>query len=138
MDEGTMNKIREYLEQGRAFEVKYGAGGAIVEEAKGISKVALSKDDTKGLRIGKKKAGRKVPKEQKHFLGSVAEMLLSANVPFKVTFGPKEFTLRFDLDHYVHMYPDKCVIVGFKDLNEKPLLCIKNLLGSISNIKLLS
>lgn len=138
MDEGTINKIREFLEQGRAFEVKYCAGGAIVDEAKGISKVSLSKEDTKGLRIGKKKAGRKVPKEQKQFLGSAAEMLLSANVPFKVTFGPKEFTLRFDLDHYIHMYPDKCVIVGFKSLDERPLYHIKALLGSVSNIKLLS
>jgi hypothetical protein len=134
----SLAEVNVFLEEGLAFEVKFEGEKAAITEFKGISKVALIKEETKGVKIGKKKKGRKVPKNQKAFISRAAEILLNAKVPFKVTFGSKEFTLRFDLDHYLHVYPDKCTIVGFKNSDEHPIVLIKELFVDLPNVKLLT
>jgi len=134
----SLAEVNAFLEKGLAFEVKFEGEKAAVTEFKGISKVTFSKEETKGVKVGKKKTGRKVPKNQKTFISRAAEILLNAKVPFKVTFGSKEFTLRFDLDHYLHVYPNKCTVVGFKKTDEQPIVLIKELFADLPNVKLLS
>ncbi len=138
MENAAMVEVSNWLNEGRPFEVMFECGVAVVGEVKNIVKIELKKGETKGLGVGRKKAGRKVPKEQKAFILSAAERLLAAKVPFKVTFGPKDSTLRFDLDRYVHIYPDRCSVVGFTDLDEPPIALIKEQLASIQNVRLLT
>ncbi len=138
MANSALADVGIWLNEGKPFEVKFEGDVAVVGEVRGIVKIELKKGETKGLGVGKKKAGRKVPKDQKAFILNAAERFLAAKVPFKVTFGPKESTLRFDLDHYVHIYPDRCSVVGFTSLSEAPIALIKELLASIPNVKLLA
>ncbi len=138
MENQALAEVSNWLNEGRPFEVRFEGGSVAVSEVKGIVKIELKKGETKGLGVGKKKAGRKVPKEQKAFILSAAERFLAAKVPFKVTFGPKESTLRFDLDRYIHIYPDRCSVVGFTSLNEAPIALIKEQLASIPNVRLLA
>jgi len=134
----SLAEVNAYIEKGLAFEVKFDGDKAIVAEPKGITKVTLSKEEMKKAKIGKKKAGRKVPKPQKVFLSGAADILLNAKIPFKVTYGPKECTLRFDLDHYIHVYPDRVSVLGFNKLEDHPIALIKGLLADLPNVKMLS
>jgi len=138
MENAAMVEVSNWLNEGRPFEVRFEDGVAVVGGVKNIVKIELKKGETKGLGMGRKKAGRKVPKEQKAFILSAAERLIAAKVPFKVTFGPKESTLRFDLDRYVHIYTDRCSVVGFTNLDEAPVALIKGQLASIQNVRLLA
>ncbi len=138
MASSALDEVSSWLNEGKAFEVKFDGDIPSVSEVKGIVKIELKKGEAKGLKVGKKKAGRKVPKPQKDFILKASELLLAAKKPYKVTFGPKESTLRFDLDHYVHIYPDRASVVGFTSLNDSPIALIKELLASIPNVKLLA
>ncbi len=51
--------------------------------------------------------------------------------------GKDDSTIRFDLDHYVHLYPDKCLVLGFRSLDERPVSLIRDCLD-YPNIKVLS
>ncbi|MDI9643966.1 MAG: hypothetical protein QFX35_01955 [Candidatus Verstraetearchaeota archaeon] len=128
-------EIRTFLDQGKPFEVKFQGENAEVLEAKGVVKISLSKEETKGIKV--RKSARKVPAAQKEFVINSADVLLQKRVPFKVTFGPKETDFRFDLDHYVHIYPDKCSVVGFKSLDEPPISFIKELVSALPNLRIL-
>jgi hypothetical protein len=138
MASSALDEVSAWLNEGKAFEVKFDGDTPTLTEAKGIVKIELKKGETKGLGMGKKKAGRKVPKPQKEFVLKASELLLAAKKSYKVTFGPKETTLRFDLDHYVHIYPDRASVVGFSSLNDPPIALIKELFASIPNVKLLA
>jgi hypothetical protein len=135
--------INDCLDQGKPFEVKYDNGVPAIGEVKGISKVSLSQDEVKKAKI-KKVSKRKVMKEQKIFVGSASEILLTNKVPFKVTFGTEESIIRFDLDHYIRLSRNKeegkerCLVVGFYSLDEQPVALIKELLSTYPNVKLLT
>jgi hypothetical protein len=135
--------INDCLDQGKPFEVKYDNGVPAIGEVKGISKVSLSPDEVKKAKI-KKVSKRKVMKEQKIFVGSASEILLTNKVPFKVTFGTEESIIRFDLDHYIRLSHNKeegkerCLVVGFYRLDEQPVALIKELLSTYPNVKLLT
>jgi len=129
--------IKDYLDQGKAFEVKFEGDRPVVGEAKGIAKVSISKGELKGAKI-RKVGKRKVPNDQKSIITSAAEAFLNHRVGFKATFGSNESTLRLDLDHYLHLYPDKCVVVGFKSMDEHPIALIKERLAIYPNVKILS
>ena len=136
--------IQDFLEQGRAFEVKFEGGNTLITETKGISKIALSPDEIKNAKI--RKAGKKkVLKEHKQVIAAAAEILIGAKVPFKVTFGTEESVIRFDLDHYVRLFrdkedrnPNKCLVIGFNSLDEKPVALIRECLSIYPSVRLLT
>lgn len=124
--EETLSKIREFLDSLRSFEVVCSSKEIVVSEFKGIRKgEGVSKKELKGVRIGRKK----IPGEQLQLISQAIERLLPKSVSFKVIFGQNDTMLKFDLDHYVHLYPEKCVIIGFSDSSEAPLKYIYDLLS---------
>jgi hypothetical protein len=144
MSEEALAAIKDYLEQGKPFEVKFEGNSPTVSEAKGISKVSLTPEELKKAKI-KKTPKRKVVKEQKSLISSAAEIFLEKKVGFKVVFGTDESTIRFDLDHYLRLardkeerVPEKCTVVGFNSLDESPVVFIKELLSIYPNVKLLA
>jgi hypothetical protein len=128
-----LGEIRAFLDQGKPFEVRFEGDEVCVSEAKGVVKISLSKEETKGIRV--RKSARKIPSAQKEFVMNSASILIPKKVPFKVTFGPKETTFRFDLDRYIHIYPDKCAVVGFRSLEEHPVSLVRALLSAFPNLK---
>ncbi|MCX8182001.1 MAG: hypothetical protein N3D12_02660 [Candidatus Methanomethyliaceae archaeon] len=129
--------IKQYLDDGKGFELGFEGDNPVLRDVKGISKLEISKGEMRGLPI-KKGGKKKILEDQKSIILNASRTLLNNKVPFKVTIGSKEATIRFDLDHYVHMYPDKCVIVGFNNLAERPLSLIKDCLSNYPNLKLLT
>lgn len=136
--------MQDFIEQGKPFEVKFEGGAMSISEAKGFSKMKLSADEMKNAKI-RKAAKRKVIRAHKDFLGSALDILVNEKVPFKVTFGTEETVLRFDLDHYVRLFrdkedrvPDKCLVVGFNSLDERPVALIRGCLSFFPSIKLLA
>lgn len=136
--------ILGFLEEGKPFEVRFDGGNMLISEAKGISKISLSADEIKNAKI-RKASKRKVLKLHKDFVEKASEILMREKVPFKVTFGTEETVLRFDLDHYVRLFrdkedraPDKCLVIGFGSLEEKPIALIRECLSIYPSIKLLT
>ncbi len=136
--------IKDFIDQGKPFEVKFDGGVMSVSDAKGVSKIALSADEMKNAKIRKAKT-RKVIRAHRDLLANATEILVREKVPFKVTFGTEETVIRFDLDHYVRLFrdkedrvPDKCLVVGFYSLDEKPVALIRECLSIYPNIKLLT
>ena len=143
MAQEALALIKDYLAQGRAFEVKLEADRFIVSEAKGITKISISSKELKGAKI-RKAVKRKVLKEHISVITSVAETFLKNRMGFKVTFGSDESTIRLDLDHYIRLIHDKitntnrCLVVGFNSIDEYPIGLIKEHLSIYSNVKVLS
>jgi hypothetical protein len=145
MGQDAFTVIKDYLDQGKAFEVKLEGDQLVVGEAKGVTKVSISKDELKGARI-RKGGKRKVLEGQKSLITSAAEAFLKNRVSFKVTFGSNESTIRLDLDHYIRLVhdkedeksPDRCLVVGFRSIDEHPIALIKERLSIYPNVKLLS
>ena len=144
MSEDALAAVKDYVEQGKPFEVKFEGGSPVVCEVKGITKIILSPEELKKAKI-KKTPKRKVVKSQKDLIIRAAEILLGKKVGFKVVFGTEESTMRFDLDHYMRLVrkkeekiPEKCTIVGFNSIEEPPIVFIKELLSVYPDIKLLA
>ncbi|MGQ9760089.1 MAG: hypothetical protein ACUVQ5_05945 [Candidatus Methanomethylicaceae archaeon] len=134
--EEISNSIKKYVDEGRGFELKFEGDKAVLSELKGISKLVIGKGEMRGLPL--RKGGKKILEEQKVIILGASKTLVSNRIPLKVTVGSKETTIRFDLDHYIHMYPDKCVVVGFKSLDEPPLSIIKEYFSKYQNLKFLT
>ncbi|MEM4203284.1 MAG: hypothetical protein QXS54_04360 [Candidatus Methanomethylicaceae archaeon] len=129
--------IKQYLDDGKGFELGFEGDTPVLSDVKGISKLEISKGEMRGLPI-RKGGKKKILEDQKSIILNASRVLIDNKVPFKVTVGSKEATIRFDLDHYVHMYPDRCVVVGFNNLDERPLSFIKEYLSNYPNLKLLT
>ncbi len=136
--------VQDFVEQGKPFEVKFEGGVMSVSEAKGMSKISLSAEEKKNAKI-RKSAKRKVLRGHKSLLANATEILIREKVPFKVTFGTDETMIRFDLDHYIRLFrdkedrvPDKCLVVGFNSLEEKPVALIREHLSIYPSIRLLT
>jgi hypothetical protein len=129
--------IKQYLDDGKGFELVFEGSSPVLSDVKGISKLEISKGEMRGLPI-KKGGKKKILEEQKSVILSTSRILVDNKVPFKVTLGSKEATIRFDLDHYIHLYPDRCVVVGFNNFDERPLSLIKECLSNYPNLKLLT
>jgi hypothetical protein len=145
MAQDALAVIKDYLDQGKAFEVRFEGDQPVVGEAKGITKVSISKEELKGAKI-RKGGKRKVLEDQRSIITSAAEAFLKNRVGFKVIFGSNESTIRLDLDHYIRMVhdkedeksPDRCLVVGFKSIDEYPIALIKERLSIYPNVKMLS
>ena len=131
--EKWLSEAERLVEAHRGFEVRVEGGEVKVVEARVEGKAKLA---VKELR---KYAGRRVlSKEMRRLLLKIVERLGSLRVPFKVVIGAGEFTVRFDLDHYVRVHKEGSAVVGFKDLSEPPLNSIAELLREHGGVRLLS
>ncbi len=132
-----LNTIKQYLDEGKGFELGFDGDEPIIGDVKGISKLVIKKGELRGLPM-RKGGKKKILEYQKSIILDASKVLVNSKIPFKVTVGSKETTLRFDLDHYIHMYPDKCVIVGFNNFEELPLSLIRWCFSNCPNLKLLT
>ncbi|MDH5806239.1 MAG: hypothetical protein QXW62_00795 [Candidatus Methanomethylicaceae archaeon] len=132
--EGIIELIKEYVDNGKGFEIVFEKDTPILNELKGISKISLSKEEIKGI---KKVTKKKILENHKEIIIESSKILIENKIPFKIVIFPKEVILRFDLDRYIHLYPDKCMIIGFQNLQESPLCLIKDKLLKIKELKIL-
>jgi len=127
-----MDEIRRRIESSRGFEVVREGSEMKVRDVRGIVKTSISRTELKGVR-----RTRRVPLKVREIVLKVSEILVSKNIPFKVTFGPSDAIVRFDLDHYIHIYKDKVRVIGFNSLQEEPLSALVEALGGPDKIKIL-
>jgi hypothetical protein len=125
--------VEGLLQRGKGFEVFYKGAEVEVVEAEGAPKAKVKLGELRRY------AGRKViGRELREVALSLAERLVEAKVPFKVTVGSGDFVVRFDLDRYVRVHGEGSSVVGFKDLSEAPVASIADLLRRHGPVKLLS
>ena len=128
------DEILNLLNQGKGFEVDYENGKVKIQEAKGISKGAVSLKEVKGVR----KSKIKPPSAKlKDLIIELASKLIDANKKFKVTLGQGDFTLRFDLDHYIRVDSKSSSVIGFNSLSEEPINLIADILEDHGEVKIL-
>ncbi|MCX8204961.1 MAG: hypothetical protein N3H31_04865 [Candidatus Nezhaarchaeota archaeon] len=131
--EGWLSRVRELVEGQRGFEVKVEGGEVKVVESEVGGKAKLPAKELRRY-VSKKR----LCKELKALLIDAAERLGSLKVPFKVTLGAGEFIVRFDLERYVRVHREGSSIVGFKDLSERPLDSIAELLRRHGEVRILT
>lgn len=131
MSEDWREAMSGFIKRKKGFEVSYQNGQVVVSEAKGVSKAKIK---TTGLRGYGKKS---LLKTQLKLIEDLSEALVNARVPFKVTLGPSEFVLRFDLDRYVRVHAEGASCVGFNSEGEKPLSIVAGRLKEYGALKLL-
>lgn len=129
-----MSSIDELISEGKSFEVSYSDGNLIVQNYKGIAKTSVSKEELKGF----KKSKSKISSKMIPIIRKICDTLISNKIPFKIVFIKKDVEVRFDLDHYVHIYDNGNIsIAGFSSGNEHPLSLIYDILDSIGEIRFL-
>lgn len=127
-------EILNLLSQGKSFEVDYENGGIKISEAKGISKGLVSLKEVKGVRKSKVKPPSA---KLRDLIIELSSKLIEAGKKFKVILGQGDFTLRFDLDHYVRIDSKSSSVVGFKSLDEEPINVIADILEGHGEVKIL-
>ncbi|MHC1627670.1 MAG: hypothetical protein ACXQTI_02405 [Candidatus Nezhaarchaeales archaeon] len=128
------DEILNLLGQGKGFEVDYKNGNVKISEAKGISKGSVNLKEIKGVRKGKVKPPSA---KLRDLIVELSSKLIEAGKKFKVTLGQGDFTLRFDLDHYVRVDSKSSSVVGFKSLDEEPINVIADILEDHGEVKIL-
>ncbi|RLF04913.1 MAG: hypothetical protein DRJ60_06430 [Thermoprotei archaeon] len=127
-------EILNLLSQGKGFEVDYENGNVKISEAKGISKGSVNLKEIKGVRKGKVKPPSA---KLRDLIIELSSKLIETGKKFKVTLGQGDFTLRFDLDHYVRVDSKSSSVVGFKSLDEEPINVIADILEDHGEVKIL-
>lgn len=132
----SIEDILKKIENLENFEViEYREDGIVVDKVKGIVKGEFSKEDLSELR--KRKPRGKPTKEQVELTKEIARRLVNSKVKFKVIFGSKEVTIRFDLDHYLRITDEGTRIVGYNSIDEHPINQIRDLLEKYGEVKIL-
>lgn len=130
-----MSVVESFISEGKSFEVSYSNGVPVVQGYKGISKTTVGKDELKGFKKGR---GGKVSSRMAEVVRKICKVLIDNRVSFKVVFIKKDVEVRFDLDHYVHIYEDgKVSVAGFSSSGEHPLLLIYDILDSVGEVRFL-
>jgi|ECHnycMinimDraft_1075156.scaffolds.fasta_scaffold00104_4 hypothetical protein len=125
----SLESIKEFVENSKSFEVKYGDKGFLLEPYKGISKT-----DSKDVKKFLKKSRTKISKNLKEALIEISSSLISKRIEFKLIFE-KEPLLKFDLDRYLKFEGHIVKVFGFKREDEEPLSYIANLLRDKFELK---
>ena len=128
------DEILNFVSQGKGFEVRCEGGEIKVSEAKGISRASIDLREIKGVRKGR---GKPPSAKLRNLVVKLASRLVEAGRSFKVTFGQGDFTLRFDLDHYVRVDSTSSNVVGFKSLEEDPIKIIADILEEHGKVRVL-
>jgi len=130
-----MSTVELFISEGKSFEVSYSNGVPVVQGYRGVSKTTISKDELKGFKKGK---GSKVSSRMIKVVREICRVLISNRISFKVIFIKKDVEVRFDLDHYVHIYEDgKVSVAGFSSSDEYPLSLIYDILDSVGEVRFL-
>lgn len=127
-------EILNLLSQGKGFEVRCEGGAIKVFEAKGISKTSIDMKEIKGVRKGKV---RPPSAKLRDLIVELASRLVETGKSFKVTLGQGDFTLRFDLDHYVRVDSNSSSVVGFSTLEDETIRPIAGLLKEHGEVRIL-
>ncbi|MEM2535178.1 MAG: hypothetical protein QXD12_05165 [Candidatus Nezhaarchaeales archaeon] len=128
-------EILSFLDQGKGFEVICEEGEVKVSEAKGISsKAPIDLKEIKGVRRGKVKPPSA---KLRDLIIKLASRLIEASKSFKVTLGQGDFTLRFDLDHYIRVDAKSSSIVGFNSLEDETIKIVADLLKEHGEVRIL-
>lgn len=127
-------EILSLLNQGKGFEVHREGNIIRVSEAKGISKAFIDMKEIKGVRKGRV---RPPSARMRDLIVKLASRLVEAGKDFKVTLGQGDFTLRFDLDHYVRVDSNSSSVVGFTSLEDETIRLIADLLKEHGEVKVL-
>jgi hypothetical protein len=135
MENDIISAIEKQLSEGKGFEINFEGEIPNISDIKGFSKI--SKDEISDIKGIKKIRKKKVLKDHRDFIIDASKVLIKNKIPFKVTVFPNEIILRFDLDHYMHLYPDKFVVIGFNNLEEFPISLIKSHFPKNKEIKIL-
>jgi len=138
MREITLEELMSIIDSGRNFQVlDYSQGSILIDDVRGI--VRLSEGEVKEeLSVIKKRGLRGKPtKEQIEVTKRVVMKLVENGIKFKVVFGPKEVTIRFDLDHYIRLTDEDVRVVGFKDKSEGVLGTIAHILEEYGRLRIL-
>jgi hypothetical protein len=130
----SWDEILSFVNQGRSFEVLCEGDQVKVFEVKGVSKTSINLKEIKGVRKGKPKPPSA---KLRDIVMRLVSRLVEARKSFKVTFGQGDFTLRFDLDHYVRVDSTSSSVVGFKSLGEDPLNIIADILEEHGEVRIL-
>jgi hypothetical protein len=129
-----MNTVESFILEGKSFEVSYSNDVPMVQSYKGVSKTIVSKDELKGFKKSKSKVDPKLVK----IVREICKVLMDNKISFKVIFIKKDVEIRFDLDHYVHIYEDgRISIAGFSSDGERPLSLIYSILDSTGEVRFL-
>jgi hypothetical protein len=135
MENDIISAIEKQLSEGKGFEINFEGEIPNISDIKGFSKISKNEiSDIKGIKKIRKK---KVLEDHRDFIIDASKVLIKNKIPFKVTVFPNEIILRFDLDHYIHLYPDKFVVIGFNNLEEFPISLIKSYFPKNKEIKIL-
>jgi hypothetical protein len=135
MENDIISAIEKQLSEGKGFEINFEGEIPNISDIKGLSKISKNEiSDIKGIKKIRKK---KVLEDHRDFIIDASKVLIKNKIPFKVTVLPNEIILRFDLDHYMHLYPDKFVVIGFNNLEEFPISLIKSHFPKNKEIKIL-
>jgi hypothetical protein len=135
MENNIISAIEKQLSEGKGFEINFEGEIPNLSDIKGLSKISKNEiSDIKGIKKIRKK---KVLEDHRDFIIDASKVLIKNKIPFKVTVLPNEIILRFDLDHYIHLYPDKFVVIGFNNLEEFPISLIRSHFPKNKEIKIL-
>lgn len=132
--EVTLSQLVDEVKAGHNIEVVDFKGDLIVvDEVKGIVK-----GDVGDIGELKKRRPRGGPTGRQLELASeVARRLAENRVKFKIVYGPREVTIRFDLDRYVRVTEEDSRVVGFTRPDEEPLKYIYSQLEGYGKVKFL-
>lgn len=136
--EVTLEELLRIVDSGGNFQViDYSGSHIVIDEVRGIVKV--SDEEIKGelAEIRKRRPRGKPTREQIGVTKDIVTKLVEGRVRFKVIFGPREVTIRFDLDHYIRLTEDDVRIVGFRDRNDGVLRDIASILEKYGPLKML-
>lgn len=128
------NEILNLLSQGKGFEVRFEDGFIRVSEVKGITKTHINLKEIKGVKKGKI---RPPPAKLRDLIIKLVSRLIDSRKEFKVTLGQGDFTLRFDLDHYIRVDSNSSSVVGFNSLEDETVKVIADLLKEHGEVRIL-
>ncbi len=135
MENDIIFAIERQLSEGKGFEINFEGEIPNISNIKGFSKI--NKNEISNIKGIKKIKKKKILEDHKNFIIEISKVLIKNKIPFKVTILPNEVILRFDLDHYIHLYPDKFVIIGFNNLEESPISLIRSYFPKNKEIRIL-
>ncbi|ABW01248.1 hypothetical protein [Caldivirga maquilingensis] len=121
VEEVTVEELINRVMEGNNLEIiDYRGDLIVVDSVKGIVK-----GDVGDLGELKKRRPRGGPtKRQVELIAAIVRALVKSRVKFKVVFGPREATVRFDEDRYVRVTESDSRVVGFNSSSEEPLSII--------------
>ncbi len=127
--------LSQFISERRNFEVKYTPEGApVITEYRPPSRASMPKEIRKLVR---RRTRRRIPRSVLLTLEEACKLLINKRTSFRVIFGANDVIIYLDLDHFIHIYPNKISIAGYNSLKEEPLASLRQVLEKHAPVKLL-